>query len=70
MRNKMKVSRARTFVKKLRASISSGSKDEALKILPQVQSILAKLSKTNTLKKSVVSRTTSRLAAQIAQMGN
>ena len=68
LRNKMKTSRARTFIKKLRVLIAEGKKDEATNSLPKLQSILGKLSKTNTMKQKTVSRKISRLSSQIQQM--
>lgn len=66
--NKWKTSRLRTEIKKLRAFLTDGNKEEALKQLPYVQSLLAKLAKTSALKKATASRKTSRLANQVAKL--
>ena len=64
LRNKVKSSRARTFVKKLRTAISEGNKEEAQRLLPVVQSALSKTS----LKGNTVARRTSRLASQVSKL--
>lgn len=66
--NKWKTSRLRTEIKKLRAFLTEGNKEEALKQLPYVQSLLAKLSKTSALKRATAARKTSRLANQVAKL--
>lgn len=66
--NKWKTSRLRTEIKKLRTFLTEGNKEEALKQLPYVQSLLAKLAKTSALKKATASRKTSRLANQVAKL--
>jgi small subunit ribosomal protein S20 len=66
--NKWKTSRLRTEIKKLRAFVTEGKKDDALKQLPYVQSLLAKLAKTSALNKATAARKTSRLANQVAKL--
>lgn len=68
MNNKWKTSRLRTEIKKLHALITEKNKEGALKQLPYVQSLLAKLAKTSALKKATASRKTSRLANQVAKL--
>ncbi len=65
---KWKTSRLRTEIKKLKALITSGSKDEALKQYPVVQALFAKLAKTSGVNKMTASRKTSRLAAKVAKL--
>lgn len=62
--NKMKLTRARTIVKKLRTAIEQGSKEEATALLTKAQSALAKTH----LKANTVSRRTSRLAQQVNKL--
>ena len=66
--NKWKLSRVRTAVKKFKAAITEANKDEALKLLPQVQALYGKLSKTSAMKRATAARKTSRLAKQIAKL--
>lgn len=66
--NKWKTSRLRTEIKKLRAFLTEGNKEEALKQLPYVQSLLGKLAKTSALKRATAARKTSRLANQVAKL--
>ena len=68
LNNKWKTSRLRTEIKKLRTFLTEGNKEEALKQLPYVQALLAKLAKTSALKKATASRKTSRLANQVAKL--
>lgn len=68
MINRVKKSRARTAIKGLRAAIAANDKTKATAIFTTVQSYLAKLVKTGTLKKQNASRKTSRLASQIAKL--
>jgi small subunit ribosomal protein S20 len=66
--NKRKVSAVRTAVKKLRAAIASSNKDEAAKLLPAVQSMYGKLSKTSAMKRATAARRISRLANQVGKL--
>ena len=66
--NRWKTSRLRTEIKKLHAMITENNKEGALKQLPYVQSLLAKLAKTSALKKATAARKTSRLANQVAKL--
>jgi small subunit ribosomal protein S20 len=66
--NKWKTSRLRTEIKKLHAMVTENNKEGALKQLPYVQSLLAKLAKTSALKKATAARKTSRLANQVAKL--
>ncbi len=63
--NRSKKSKARTFIKRLRAAITENNKTEAIKLLPAVQKLLGKLAKTGTVKKQTAARKTSRLAQQV-----
>lgn len=66
--NKSKKTRVRTQVKKLRGFISEQNKEEAVKLFPQVQSLLAKLAKSSATNKRTSARRISRLAGQIAKL--
>ena len=66
--NKWKTSRLRTEIKKLRTLIAEGSKEDALKQYPLVQSLIAKLGKSSALNKATAARKTSRLAAQVSKL--
>lgn len=66
--NKAKSSKVRSAVKVLRKAITEKNKDEAKKMLVEVQSMLAKLAKSSAMKKNTASRKTSRLAAQISKI--
>jgi small subunit ribosomal protein S20 len=66
--NKWKNSRVRTVVKSLRAAIMNGDKTEAQKLLPQVQALYGKLSKTPAMKRATAARKTSRLAKQVGKL--
>ncbi len=63
--NRSKKSKSRTFIKRLRSAIEQSNKDEAQKLLPIVQKLLGKLSKTSAMKKQTAARKTSRLAKQV-----
>lgn len=67
-RNRANKTNARTAVKGLRQLIEKKDKSAALKILPAVQSVLAKLAKTGAATKKNSSRRISRLAEQIAKL--
>ena len=62
--NRSQESSARSAVKKMRTAISQGKKEEALKVLPLVQSRLALLAKKGIIKPNTAARKASRLAIQ------
>lgn len=66
--NKAKTSKVKSVVKKLREFIASNNKAEAIKMLPQVQSLIAKLAKSSAANKSAAARKTSRLTKQIQRL--
>ncbi|MFW5887299.1 MAG: 30S ribosomal protein S20 [Bacteriovoracia bacterium] len=68
MLNKSKLSRVRTTIKNLRKAIAKKDKANAQTMLVNVQAGLDKLAKTETIKKNSASRTTSKLASQIAKL--
>lgn len=68
MNNKVKTSRVRTEVKKLKAFITESNKDSAEKQLTLVQRLLAKLAKSSAMKKATAARKTSRLASQVSKL--
>lgn len=63
--NKVKTSRVRTEIKKLKAFITESDKDGAGKQLTLVQKLLAKLSKSSAIRKETAARRTGRLASQV-----
>ena len=66
--NSSRVSRIRTFVRKVEAAITSGNKNEAMEAFRIAQSELAKGVTKKVLKANTVSRKTSRIAARIKAM--
>ena len=66
--NKIKKSKTRTAIKKLRAAISENNKKTATELLTIVQSLLGKLSKSSAMKNNTASRLTSRLASQVNKL--
>lgn len=67
-RNRAAKTRMRTAVKKLRTAIEEKDKKTATELLPTVQSLLGKLSKSSAMKSKTSSRRTSRLASQVASL--
>ncbi|MDH4469027.1 MAG: 30S ribosomal protein S20 [Bacteriovoracaceae bacterium] len=63
--NRSKSSAVKTAIKAIRQLIDSDKMDEAKKILPAIQSKIAKLAKTNIIKKKTASRKISRIAAKV-----
>lgn len=68
MTNKIKTAKTRTSVKALREAVTKGDKAEALKLLTQAQSLLAKLAKSPAMTKKTAARKTSRLAKAVATL--
>jgi small subunit ribosomal protein S20 len=66
--NKVKISRARTEIKKLRALITGKETESAKTQLIKVQSIINKTAKTSALTKKTAARVTSRLASQVSAL--
>lgn len=66
--NKARRTELRTIIKGLRKAISAKKKDEATNLLHKVQSLSAKLAKTNILKPNTTSRLTSRLTIQVNRL--
>ena len=67
-KNKMHKSQMRTVVKQIREAIKKKDKDTAVKLLPSIQKVLAKLSQKGIMKKNAAARRTSRLASQISRL--
>lgn len=63
--NKAKVSRFKTFVRKVEDFIKAGNKDEAAKAFTNAQSLIAKTAKSGIIHKNTASRKISRLSAKI-----
>ena len=66
--NRWKTSRVRTQVKALRGLIAEGKKEEATALLPVVQGLFARLSKSSAMKKATAGRRISRLASQVSRL--
>jgi small subunit ribosomal protein S20 len=66
--NKAKTTKVKTAIKKLKDLIAAKNKTDAQKLLPEVQSLIAKLAKSPAMNKSVAARKTSRLTKQIAKI--
>jgi small subunit ribosomal protein S20 len=68
LNNKVKNSRTKSALKAIRTAISGKDKAKALELLPGVQGVLDKLSKTGFIKPNKAARTTSRLSSQISSL--
>lgn len=68
LRNRVKVSESRTYIKALRNAIEAKNKDEAQKLFSVVQKSLGKLAQKGIIKKNNLARRTSRLHQQIAKI--
>ena len=66
--NKMKKSTAKSSIVKLRSAIEAKNKDEAQKLLVEVQSNLALAAKNGAIKSNTASRKTSRLSKSVAAL--
>ena len=64
--NKVRKSRFRNALKKMKLLIDAKKKDEALKFLPKLNSELMKIAKTGIIKKQNASRNVSRITKKIA----
>ncbi|MBW7851823.1 MAG: 30S ribosomal protein S20 [Rhodospirillales bacterium] len=63
--NRARVSRIRTFVKKVESAIASGNKDEAVAALRAAEPELMRGAKTGVLHRNTASRKVSRLSARV-----
>jgi small subunit ribosomal protein S20 len=63
--NRTKSSAVKTAIKAIRQLIDANKLDEAKKILPAIQSKIAKLAKSNVIKKKTASRKIGRLAKKV-----
>lgn len=66
--NKSRITRIRTFIKKVLETIGSGKKEEAQKALETAQSEIMRGVKKNLIKKNTGSRKVSRLAKKVKEM--
>ncbi len=66
--NKARKGEVKSAIKDLRAAIAKKDKAAAVKLLPGVQSLLAKLAQTSAINKPNASRKTSRLAESVAKI--
>jgi small subunit ribosomal protein S20 len=64
-RNKARVSRMRTFIKKVEAAVASGNKDAATAALREAQPELQRAAGKGVVPKNTVSRKISRLSARV-----
>ena len=67
--NRMRLSRVRTFVKKVEAAIVQGNKTEAQAAFRVAQPELMKGAQKGVIKKNTLSRKLSRLSARIKKLG-
>ena len=67
-KRRVKTSRVRTEIKKLKAFITESNKDSAQKQLTLVQKLLAKLAKSSAMRKETAARKTGRLASQVSKI--
>ena len=67
--NKSRISRIRTFVKRVEAAIASGDKDTAKSALKDAQPELMRGVSKGVLHKNTASRKMSRLAARVKEVG-
>lgn len=65
IQNAKKIREMKNTLKKIKALISQGKKEEAKKLLPQVYKILDKAGKTGLIKKNTAARKKSRIAKAI-----
>ena len=66
--NRERMSRIRTFVKKVETAIATGDKDAAKQALKDAQPELMRGAKVGVLHKNTASRKVSRLSRRVAQM--
>lgn len=66
--NKSRLSKIRTFIKKVEAMVKGGDKPAAQKALKEASSHLAKGASKGVMHKKTASRKTSRLASQVKKM--
>ena len=62
--NKIRKSRVKTYVKKLKAAIESKNKETTQELLKTVRSLYARLGKTSAVNKKTAARYVSRIAQQ------
>ena len=65
LQNKSRLSMTRTALKKVRKAIGSQDKKAANELLPNAQSLLAKLAKRGIIKQNTAARKSSRLSNQV-----
>lgn len=66
--NRVKSTKTRTVLKKIRTAIASGDKAGATELLSTCQQLLARLAKSGVIKSNTAARKTSRLATQINRL--
>jgi small subunit ribosomal protein S20 len=69
-RNKARVSRMRTFIKKVEAAVASGNKDAATAALREAQPELQRAAGKGVAHKNTVSRKISRLSARVKALAS
>ncbi len=68
LRNKVQKTESRTVIKALRNAISTSSKEEAVALLPKLQSLLGTMASKGVIKKNNAARRTSRLVQQVKNL--
>ena len=63
--NKIRKSKFKSIIKKMNLLITQKKKDEAVKLLPKMNSQIMKISKTGVIKKKTASRNISKLTKKI-----
>ncbi len=69
-RNKARVSRMRTFIKKVEAAVASGNKDAATAALREAQPEMQRASGKGVIHKNTVARKISRLSARVKALAS
>jgi small subunit ribosomal protein S20 len=64
-RNKSRMSKMKTFIKKVEAAIKAKDKEKAKVALKEAESVIAKTAQKGTVKKETASRKTSRLSKAV-----
>ena len=68
-RNKSRMSRMRTFIKKVEAAVASGDKDAASVALREAQPEMQRAAGKGVVHKNTISRKISRLSARVKSLG-
>ena len=66
--NRVKVSKTRNIIKKIREAIAQNNKDLATELFPKTQGLLARLAQAGNIKRNQAARVSSRLMTQISRI--